>query len=139
MVISTVKKQTGDIAKKAARQILEEPIEILKKAPAQISELEKTIPSKIPPSEAAPAVSPQYEAKIKAQGQRQIQALEAELKAISEQKARQQEVPPPQPPVPEKPLVEPAPRPSRRFLPFGKKAQAERQKTRVERPLPPSG
>jgi glutathione peroxidase-family protein len=39
----------------------------------------------------------------------------------------------------EKPLVEPAVKPSRKLFDFGPKTQAERQKTHVERPLPPSG
>src|SRR3989304_6481598 len=113
MVFSTVKKQTSDIAKRAARQILQEPVEILKKAPGQISGLEKNIPQrKAPPSETAPAASPQVEEKLKAQGQRQIQALEAELKAIREQKARQPEAAHPPAPT-EELLVEPAARPSR--------------------------
>lgn len=60
----------------------------------------------------------------------QKQVLQAQIEAV---KARNQQL------MTEKPLQEPAFRKGRRLFSFGQKSQAERQKTRVERPLPPSG
>lgn len=60
----------------------------------------------------------------------QKQVLQAQIEAV---KIRNQQL------TTEKPLQEPAPRKGRRLFSFGRKTQAERQQTRVERPLPPSG
>jgi len=61
----------------------------------------------------------------------QKEVLKAQMQAINAQKEKiaggdQQ-------------LVEPGLKPSRRFLGIGAKSQVQRQQTRVERPLPPSG
>lgn len=63
----------------------------------------------------------------------QKQVLQAQIEAIKVRQAQQA--------LSQKPLTEPAPKRSRRLFGFGfgQKSQAERQKTRVERPLPPSG
>lgn len=61
----------------------------------------------------------------------QKQVLQAQIEAVKARQAQQI--------ASEKPLVEPSVKRSRRLFDFGRKTQAERQKTRVERPLPPSG
>ena len=60
----------------------------------------------------------------------QIEVLQAQQVA---ERARKEEA------AKQKPLKEPVSKPSRNFVPRGQKAQAEKQKTHVERPLPPSG
>ena len=146
MVISNVKKQTSDLAKRAARQILQEPLEILKSTPSQISGTERRLPNVSTRAQENVQITQQEKAKLQVQGQRQLEALETELKEIQRQKEynervveQQEEMQKAQSAAIEKPLSEPAPKHSRRLFSFGKKAQAEKQKTRVERPLPPSG
>lgn len=60
----------------------------------------------------------------------QREVLKSQMEAMKMVQAKKNE---------EKPLVEPASKPSRKFWGFGQKGQAEKQQTRVERPLPPSG
>jgi hypothetical protein len=61
----------------------------------------------------------------------QKQVLQAQIEAV---RARQVQTT-----ASEKPLVQPASKKGRRLFNFGQKTQVERQKTHVERPLPPSG
>lgn len=60
----------------------------------------------------------------------QKDVLKAQMETIESQKLKVKG---------QKSLVEPAPRKSRRLFAFGQKEKAESLKTRVERPLPPSG
>ena len=140
-------KSAKNLAKQVAKQMAREPLEILKTAGRQVEGAEKIVQPQGPPG--APLTqefSPQEKAKIEAQGQRQLAALEAEIKDIQRRKqeeemakvqeeqalitqAQEEKKEPPK--VPSKP--------SRRLFGIGQKAQAEKQKTRVEKPLPPSG
>ena len=134
-------KSARDLAKQAAKQIAREPLEILKQAGRQVGgeALRPQTPQEGPQAQGAEPVKPELKEKIKAQDRRLIQALEKEIEDIKAQKemAGQQE---PQPKAePQKPLVEPSTKPSRKLFSFGPKAQAERQKTRVEKPIPTSG
>ncbi|MBI4153677.1 hypothetical protein HY503_01645 [Candidatus Woesebacteria bacterium] len=131
------------IVKQVARQIVQEPLEILKQGGKQIARTE-TLRTQKPqgaPNQSSEETNKQLEQKIKEKDTRLIAALEKEIedirtqKKIEEQKAKEQ----PQPPEVKKPLVEPSTKRSRRLFSFGPKAQAERQKTRVEKPLPPTG
>ena len=146
-VVSDSAKSAKNLAKQVARQMAREPLEVLRAAGTQVGGGERMPPTPTAPGVSSPKEpSPLDKAKIEAQGQRQLAALEAEIKDI--QKRREQEVivksqqeqqalaqaqgqekEPPK--VPSKP--------SRRLFGIGQKAQAEKQKTRVEKPLPPSG
>lgn len=141
-------KSAKGLAKQIARQMAREPLEVLKTAGRQVGGAEKGVPTQNVPEASSPKEpSVQDKARIEAQGQRQLAALQAEIKDIQKRK-QQEEIAKVQqeqalitqqaqkerkepPKVPSKP--------SRRLFGFGKKAQAERQKTRVEKPLPPSG
>ncbi|MFC1625931.1 hypothetical protein ACFL1Q_02735 [Patescibacteria group bacterium] len=61
----------------------------------------------------------------------QKQVLKAQIEAVEKQKEDEKQ-------ADDKVLVEPTPKKSRRFT-LGKKSQVEKQQTKVERPLPPSG
>ena len=125
--------------KQVARQIAQEPLEILRQAGNQVAPL---------PTPEAPRVSPgvlplEEKKRIQARDTRLIQALEEEIKDIRKQKemeeAKRIQEEEPQKPEEQKPLPSVPTKPSRRLFAFGAKAQAEKQKTRVEKPLPPSG
>lgn len=60
----------------------------------------------------------------------QIEVLQAQQAAVSSRKEEVEK---------QKPLIEPTTKQSRDLFGRGQKAQAEKQKTHVERPLPPSG
>jgi hypothetical protein len=146
MVFSKVKGQTTGLAKRVVRQIVAEPFEVLKKAPEQIAGMEKAPQEILTAPEKQATITPEEKAKIEAQGNRQLKALEAEIKDIQKlqkqkEAARAQEgqSPEPQELAQKRMLKEPPTKRSRRLFHFGKKAQAEKQKTRIEKPLPPSG
>ena len=141
-----IKSDTGksarDLAKQAAKQIAREPLEILKQAGRQVGG--EVLPAPTPQEglqeQGANAVKPELREKIKSQDRRLIQALEKEIEDIKAQKKMAGEAQESQPQEePQKPLVEPSTKPSRKLFSFGRKAQAERQKTRVEKPIPTSG
>lgn len=132
--------------KQVVRQIAQEPLEILKQAGKQVvAEVQK--PMEVAPRTAeAPRVSPgvplEEKKRIQTRDARLIQALEEEIKDIRKQKEmeeakRMQEES--QKEEKKKSLPSVPTKPSRRLFAFGAKAQAEKQKTRVEKPLPPSG
>lgn len=131
------------VVTQVARQIAQEPIEILKQGGKQIAATE-TLRTQAPqeaPNESSEQTNKQPEQKIKEKDTRLIEALEKEIEDIRAQKKMQEQkakgqLPPPEAP---EPLVEPSTKRSRRLFSFGRKTQAERQKTRVEKPLPPSG
>ena len=83
---------------------------------------------------------------MQAQGQRQLQALETEIKEIR-QKREQKEMVEEQEEIiqkqqeeqVERPTPQVSSKPSRRFMGMGRKQAAQRETTRVEKPLPPSG
>jgi hypothetical protein len=136
-IASDTKKSGKSLAQQIARQMGQEPFEILKEAGREVMGTQE--PMKRENARFQEEVKLR-EAKDKAQSKRQIEALEKELKdiqTISAQKAQERAAPEPKKVV--EPVVEPTPKRSRRFLGFGPKAQAERQKTRVEKILPPTG
>ena len=143
-VISDTTKTAKQVAKQIARQMAREPLEILKQGAEQIKGQEPSESSEPSPEVLRTSVSPEEKAKIQSRGQRQIQALETEIREIQtakkqkEQAQKQQELMQAEAKT-ETPLPVVNSKPSRRFAGFGRKAQAEKQQTRVEKPLPPSG
>ena len=127
--------------KQVAKQIAQEPFEILKQAAEQVARgetLKYQKPQEVPQTPGP--VTPELKEKIREKDTRLIEALEKEIEDIKAQKKmeeqkRIEEAPQEAP----KPLVEPSTKRSRKLFSFGAKTQAERQKTRVEKPLPPSG
>lgn len=148
-IVNDTKQTAQQIAQKVAKQIAQEPIEILKQAGEQISGTQEQGETQNIPSQETQTPVPQSEIQLKqklqVQGQRQLQALETEIKEI-EQKKEQKEVMEEQEEVIQKqqegeapqPLQEVSSKPSRRFT-GGQKQAAQKEATRVEKPLPPSG
>jgi len=154
-------KQGKNLAEQIAKQIAKEPFEIAKGALNQVAGLEtsnnseesRNLPNE---NQNRPLENEQLlEQQKKAQGKRQLQALENEMKEIIEKekiKKQQQEVIQNQNEVLEKedkessPLLIPTSKKTRNiFAGLRRKPkqnntlQAERQKTRVERVMPPTG
>jgi len=175
-------KQTGqtaaDLAQKIARQVAEEPIEILKDAREQVigQETSRSLENQTPKNQVEPSSqeTEQQKVKDKAFSERRMQALQNEiedirkgdlfkdlqakisegieipledypelsmeqkqvLKAQMEAVKFQKQQAEYQSPVNEVPSV--SSKPSRRFG-AGQKHEAEKQQTRVEKPVPPSG
>jgi len=140
-------KNAKMLAKQIAKQMAREPMEVLKTAGSQVGGAER-----VPPPQAAPAIpsskepTPQDKARIEAQGQRQLAALESEIRDIQNKqqqeaavKIQQEQAIAAQAQEEKKELPNIPSKPSRRLFGIGQKAQAEKQKTRVEKPLPPSG
>lgn len=141
---SDTAKAGKNLAKQAVKQIAQEPFEILKQAGKQViggETLKPPTPQEGPQTQGPRGVSPELREKIKKKDTRLIEALEKEIEDIKVQKklAEQKRLEAAQPPEAPKPLVEPSTKRSRKLFSFGPKAQAERQKTRVEKPLPPTG
>ncbi len=132
---SDTAKSAKSLAQQAARQVAREPFEILKQAGRQV------VGGEVPQTQSSEPVNPELREKIKEKDTRLIEALEKEIEDIKAQKklAEQKRVEKAPPQETPKPLVEPSTKRSRRLFSFGPKTQAERQKTRVEKPLPPSG
>lgn len=152
-VISDTTKTAKNLARQIAKQAVREPIEILKSVGNQVTEQENT-PAVRPTQEgqtisSGPAeISSQQKQKVQARGQRMIQALEAELADIKktkeqekmaevgryqaeEQKKREETA--------KNPPLSISSKPSRRIGALGQKQAAQKQTTRVEKPVPPSG
>ena len=154
-------KQGKNLAKQIAKQMLEEPFEIGKSAVRQVSGLETPINSGQPENlqKENQNISQEnkqlLEQKQKAQGQRHLQALENELKEITEMKKmekQKEEAIQNQEDILKKeekessPFISPTSKKTRNlFAGMGRKPkqnntlQADRQKTRVERVIPPTG
>lgn len=134
-----------NLAQQVAKQMVNEPWEILKQAGRQVAGTEIAA---VPVGESSgKPVALQENEKILAgrdrvRCERLIQALETELKEIAAvRKTKKPDEAPPPPAQPE-PLVEVSTKPGRKFPHIfggGRKVQAERQQTQTERPLPPSG
>lgn len=149
-ITSGAAKSAKTLAQQVARQVAREPIEVLKQAGQQVAGKEPEASQRGPLQETKPAreggVDPQLKLKMEAQGQRQLAALEAEIKDIqirkqqeAAAKAQEERAIAAQSQAEKKELPKVPARPSRRLFGSGQKAQAEKQKTRVEKPLPPSG
>lgn len=154
-------KQGKNLAKLIAKQMLEEPFEIAKSAVKQVSGLETPINNQQPENlqKENQNISLEnkqlLEQKQRTQGQRHLQALENELKEITEMKKmekQKEEAIQNQEDILKKeekessPFISPTSKKTRNlFAGMGRKPkqnntlQADRQKTRVERIIPPTG
>jgi hypothetical protein len=140
-------KSAKSLAKQVAKQMAREPLEILKTAGQQVASVEQApAPQGASGVPLTQEISPQEKAKIEVQGQRQLAALENEIKDIQNKKlqeaaikVQQEQAVIAESQTQEKELPNVPAKRSRRLFGFGQKAQAEKQKTRVEKPLPPSG
>lgn len=141
---SDTTKSVKGLTKQVARQVAQEPFEILKQAGKQVvggETLKYQAPQEVPQTQGPGVAIPELKEKIKEKDTRLIEALEKEIEDIKAQKKleEQKRLEEAQAPEAKKPLVEPSTKRSRKLFSFGAKTQAERQKTRVEKPLPPSG
>lgn len=129
-----MKQQVKKIVQQAAKQIAQEPLEVLKKAGEQVV---GTIPVETKPQGQSmeKSISPQEVQAKRAKARSLYTALKNELQEIEAKKIRQQTQEVPTSPKETKPLVEPPTKRSRRLFNFGQKGVAERQKTHVERPV----
>jgi len=150
---SQVAKQTKTLAQQIAKQVAQEPLEVIKAGTQQVTGAEKAVTQPPVQGQAPQAQSIPAPLDIEALKQKdQVRSrqlydnLEREIKEIREKKEQEkamraqvqaQAAVPPEQKI--KPLVQLASRPSRKLFSFGPKADAERKKTRVERPLPPTG
>ena len=156
-------KQGKNLAQQIAKQMINEPFEIAKSAAKQVTGLET---SENKGNVEVPNVTqsenqniPQENAQLLAQqkqalGQRQLQALENEMKEIIEKKKMEKQqaeyIQKQEEAISEEEKISPLQMPSSKkprniFAGMGRKPkqndtlQAERQKTRVERVMPPTG
>lgn len=152
-IVSDTKKSAKAIAQQIARQVAQEPTEILKTAGRQVigtPEVAKYPETQQPASETSP--SPDLKAhaeKTKHKDTRLLQALEQEITEIrmknkqeedqvrmAEEQQRQQVATSQQKDV--LPVI--SSKRSRRFgMGKGQKAAAEREQVKTEKPVPPSG
>jgi len=174
---STTAKSAQDIARNIAKQIAQEPIEILKDAGSQVTGIESVKPQEGDPevrnNSQTKEVTAQKEVKDKVFANRRMQALQSEIDDIRKQDVfkdlqsrisqgldvpledypelsmeqkqvlkaqmeayKNQQQASFQANVNEVPAIHS--KPSRRFG-AGQKHEAEKQQTRVEKPVPPSG
>jgi methyl coenzyme M reductase subunit C-like uncharacterized protein (methanogenesis marker protein 7) len=137
------------LAKQAAKQIAQEPLEVLKTVKKQVVQTEKTqrTEATVPvASEKIGEKGPYDEEKIKTQNKRLLEALEAEIEDIRKQKEQEEEEKLRQEELEakveeekkEKPLVEVVAKPSRKFM-GGMKRKLSKLKRKAEIRMPPSG
>ena len=145
-VISDSAKSAKNLAKQVARQMAREPLEVLRAAGQQVGGFEREAPTQRAGAAFPKEPTPQEKAKIELQGQRQLVALEQEIAEIQKNqqnqaaaKVQQEQAVAIQVQQAKKELPKVPSKRSRKLFGFGQKAQAEKQKTRVEKPLPPSG
>lgn len=149
----TAKQQAQDIAKKVAKQIAQEPVEILKNAGKQVIGIPEVAQNNEPqrPVSEAPA-SPQdmkaHAEKTKHKDTRLLQALDQEIEEIRIKEKQEEE----QVKVVEEQQKQQASAQQNEALPVisskrsrrfgmgkGQKAAAEREQVKTERRMPPSG
>ncbi len=131
-----------NLAQTIAKQIAQEPWEILKQAEGQITGVEGVQQQEAPIQQ---EINDSSE-RDKVRSQRLMQALQTELDEIKKKKQQekalkvhQEETAQEQQKNTRPQLVEPASRKGRQLFNFGKKTQMQRQQTQTERPIPPSG
>jgi hypothetical protein len=141
-VKSDVAKSTKQIAKKVARQAVQEPLEVLKSAGKQVKATE--IPAgplpeqRVSPQQVPGEVSEVEKKRIEAQGKRQLEKLEREIEEIrKKKKLEEKRKEPEKPEEPKKPLVEPQTRKPRKVVGWSKKLKDIRRRAEIRRP--PSG
>lgn len=138
-------QSTKNLAQTLAKQVVNEPWEILRQAGQQVAGTEvPATPNNNGMEKSAAAVENEkfLANRDKIRSQRLLQALETELKERARIRKEKEAKPPPQEIQAPKPLSEISTKPSRKFPRLfggGKKAQVERQQTQTERPLSPSG
>jgi len=139
-ITNSAKQQAVDLAKQIAKDFSEEPGEIMKDTKEQITGIDNASQDQTQaPTE---QVSMEEKRKIDIQGQRQLQALESEIKDIQLQKAKEEEMKErielQEKASEEQKSVLPVPssKPGRKF---GMPQKAKQQQTRIEKPLPPTG
>ncbi len=132
-----------NLAQTIAKQIAQEPWEILKQAEGQITGVGEQVQQQEMPVQQEENDNSERD---KVRSQRLMQALQTELDEIKKKKQQekvlklqQEQMVQEQQKNAAPPLVEPASRKGRRLFNFGKKTQMQRQQTQTERPLPPSG
>lgn len=146
---SQVANQTKTLAQQIAKQVAQEPLEVIKTGAAQVAGMEKPS-SQPPPRQFAQSQSVPTQADIEilkqqdqARSKQLHENLEREIKEIREKKKQEEILKAHAQAVPAQQNVQSlqpvASKPSRKLFSFGQKADAERKKTRIERPLPPTG
>ena len=162
-ITNSAVKSSKKFAKQVAKQMAQEPIEILKQAGKQVTGAEKPPRQEQQEGQFSSEVKQKpeeekvLEQKLKIQGKQQLEKLEREIEEITQRKkakekeneiVEQKQKQAVEAGEEQKPLIEPvAKRPRNVLAIFGKKKpkrsgdglQAERQKRRVERVMPPSG
>ena len=140
-----------NLAQTIAKQIAQEPWEILKQGSRQITGVEGVQKGNEQGQKEVNDNSFEENQELilerdKVRSQRLMQALQVELDEIKKKKgeekllkAREVELAKEEKKNEEKPLIEPLTRKGRQLFNFGKKTQMQRQQTQTERPLPPSG
>jgi hypothetical protein len=130
--------QAINLAKQIAKDISEEPEKIIEETKEQLTGIEPQETQQIE----TPQVSEENEKTMQIQGQRQLQALENEIKDIQIQKEREKMIQEKQaeqsiePKSDLAPMLQVSLKPSRRM---GMANKAKQQQTRIEKPLPPTG
>ena len=131
-----------NLAQTIAKQIAQEPWEILKQAEGQITGAGEVQQQEVSIQQ---EVSDNSE-RDKVRSQRLMQAFQTELDEIKKKKQQEKALKLQQEQIAKEQqknvvpaLIEPASRKGRRLFNFGKKTQMQRQQTQTERPLPPSG
>jgi hypothetical protein len=136
-------KPAKNLVQTIAKQIAQEPWEILKQAEGQVTGADEQVQQQEAPVQQEASDNSERD---KIRSQRLMQALQAELDEIKKKKeqekllkAQQEQMAKEEEKKITPPLVEPAVKKGRRLFNFGKKTQMQRQQTQTERPLPPSG
>lgn len=139
-ITNSAKQQAVDLAKQIAKDFSQEPGEIIKESKEQLTGIEN-----VPQEQQHSSVEEmplEEKRKIDIQGQRQLQALESEIKDIQIQKEKEEQMKE-QIELQEKAaenrtsaLPMPSSKPGRKF---GMPQKAKQQQTRIEKPLPPTG
>ena len=148
---SKVGKSTQDLAKKAAKQIAQEPFEVLKQAGRQVANTKETEMSQQigePTASEGQQISEEKEASINQKDKNLITAYEKELQDLTKNRQQEErevvgEQRNPKPKQareqkPQTPLVEPSTKPKRGLF-SGIKGKVEKMKRKVEVPPGPTG
>ena len=150
---SSTTKTTKQLAQQAAKQIADESIEGLKEGRKQLTGVELNVQQNQPVSKNGVAektsqeVTPQKEAKIKAQSKRQMQALEKEIedirrekeeKKIQEVKAQEEQKRMEEEQAQQEGVIEPTSKRKSNIL-KGMKGKVAKLQIKSETRMPPSG
>ncbi|MFC1710258.1 hypothetical protein ACFL0F_01175 [Patescibacteria group bacterium] len=136
---------TTRVAKKTAKKVMQEPLEVLSTAKKQVMPEKRGITPSKPPDftpKTESKITPQEEAKLKQQSKKMIEELEDEIEKIrmekkqkeEERKQREQEELVKDKKSQDKPLTEPSTKPKR-----GMAGKVEKLKKKTEIRMPPSG